>query len=268
MNNPPGLALPGRALSPKAPSNMPNPDEGAACSVHAANGSQPAASPTFHRSLAIEVKSAAPESTSTPEPPAENNAPGDHTLDFISSDETLDRCEEIICPEGWDLRHYLQNPVFQNAHNYGDVIHTLGRAIITEIRERRLFQRIRFATEANPLARIAYGLYRGKFLNAVSVGFVPLEWEEGTKDTPWRRRYLRQELLEVSAVGIPANPNALALGLKSGAVAGSDIQELAELCRRSIETAQPAGDIRRPAALPDPQIISLAHALRDITRRM
>ncbi len=30
--------------------------------------------------------------------------------------------------------------------------------------------------------------------------------------------YLEQELLEVSAVSVPANPNALALALKSGAV--------------------------------------------------
>src|SRR5205807_1049685 len=38
--------------------------------------------------------------------------------------------------------------------------------------------------------------------------------------------YLEQELLEVSAVGIPANPNALVLGLKSGAIEKSDLQEL------------------------------------------
>ena len=82
-------------------------------------------------------------------------------LDFIASDGAVDRYDEVIAPEGWDLRHYQLNPVFQNAHNYGDVIHTLGRALVTEVRERRLFQRIQFATEVNPLARIAYGLYRG-----------------------------------------------------------------------------------------------------------
>lgn len=30
------------------------------------------------------------------------------------------------------------------------------------------------------MARIAYGLYAGKFLNAVSVGFVPLRWSMAT----------------------------------------------------------------------------------------
>src|SRR5437016_5094467 len=89
-------------------------------------------------------------------------------LDFIASDETLDRYGEIISAGGWRLDNYRRNPVFQNAHQYGDVIFTLGKALLTEVRAGRLYQRIQFATEINPIARIAYGLYQGKFLNAVS----------------------------------------------------------------------------------------------------
>jgi len=68
------------------------------------------------------------------------------------------------------------------------------------------------------MAKVAYGLYKGGFLSAVSVGFIPLQWENGTKEAGYRRKYTEQELVEVSAVSIPANPNALALGVKSGAV--------------------------------------------------
>src|SRR5436853_595550 len=92
-------------------------------------------------------------------------------LDFISSDDTLDRYGEIIDASGWRLENYRRNPVFQNAHQYGDVIFTLGRALLTEVRGGKLFQRIEFATDINPMAKIAYGLYKRKFLNAVSVGF-------------------------------------------------------------------------------------------------
>src|SRR5205823_10089573 len=164
-------------------------------------------------------------------------------LDFIASDETLDRYDEIIAASGWRLENYQRNPVFQNAHNYGDIIFTLGKALITEVRAGRLFQRIEFATEVNPMARIAYGLYKGKFLNAVSVGFIPVRWQNGTSDgsdrsdgsdgsgKACRRRYLEQELLEVSAVGIPANPNALQLGLKAGAIEKADLVELMEMLR-------------------------------------
>ena len=135
---------------------------------------------------------------------------------------------------------YRRNPVFQNAHNYGDILFTLGKALVTEVRavgERHaLCQRIEFATEVNPVARIAYGLYRGGFLNAVSVGFIPVRWADppppdGSGAASPRRRYLEQELLEVSAVAIPANPDALALGLKSGAVCKADVQETLELLR-------------------------------------
>jgi phage head maturation protease len=195
--------------------------------------------------------------------------------------------------------------------------------LITEVRQRGqsssssfsssssglyLYQRIQFATEANPVARIAYGLYRGGFLNAVSVGFVPLRWVDGngkeysTKSSSssfsssssnsellvagqsgfgpsaaqalasrpstldsgqrsaggFRRKYLEQELLEVSAVGIPANPNALALGLKSGAVEKGDVRDTYELLRLTLESS--------PSL--NPQLIKLAARLYETLRKI
>jgi hypothetical protein len=221
-----------------------------------------------------------------PEPSIQNPV-----LDFISSDETLDRCDEVIVPTGWKLDSYQRNPVFQNAHQYGDVIFTLGRALITEVRpslgvqssssaRSYLFQRIQFAVDINPMARIAYGLYKGKFLNAVSVGFIPLRWENGTESAGFSRKYLEQELLEVSAVAIPANPNALALGLKSGAVEKADLTDLAELIHQTLDRSTPsppreerAGE-RRPLRCdqvstpgdPCPQLLALARELHAALR--
>ena len=150
-------------------------------------------------------------------------------IDFTSSDQTLDRYHDIIDATGWRLDNYRKNPVVQNAHQYGDILFTIGRATLTEVRGDRLYQRIEFATDINPMARIAYGLYKGKFLNAVSVGFTPIRWEDGTEKSNYNRRFLEQELLEVSAVGIPANPNALQLGLRDGAIHKSDLKEALEL---------------------------------------
>src|SRR5438128_2563983 len=59
---------------------------------------------------------------------------GAAVLEFVSSDETLDRYHEVISASGWKLANYQLNPVFQNAHQYGDIIFTLGKALITEIR--------------------------------------------------------------------------------------------------------------------------------------
>jgi phage head maturation protease len=193
-------------------------------------------------------------------------------LDFIASTATLDRYHEIIEPAGWRLDSYRRNPVFQNAHNYGDILFTLGKAVSTEVRAvgsgQALCQRIEFATEVNPVARIAYGLYKGGFLNAVSVGFIPLKWEDGTKGATEaqsaqapRRRYLEQELLEVSAVAIPANPDALALGLRSGAIVKADLEATVELLRALVGTE---------AAQPKPQTnrwLDLARELRRVMQK-
>ena len=211
-------------------------------------------------------------------------------LDFVSSDGTLDRYREIITPAGWQLAAYQRNPVFQNSHQYGDIIFTLGRALITEIRQGRLFQRVEFATDANPMARIAYGLYSGKFLNAVSVGFIPIRWVDAdgnehstrshastlsrsdasslrTPNSPLRT-YLEQELLEVSAVAIPANPNALALAYKSGAVEKSDLRDTLDLYRAVAEGeggSAPATRIQNPAPHP---LLSLAREVRDLMKHL
>jgi hypothetical protein len=132
----------------------------------------------------------------------------------------------------------------------------------------------------NPIARIAYGLYKGAFLNAVSVGFVPIRWEDGassaasgsagvTPSSTCRRKYLEQELLEVSAVAIPANPDALALGFKSGAVTKADLVDTLDLLRCLTIDYGPW----RPAHVPDSQLstfnsqLAFARELRRILRR-
>jgi phage head maturation protease len=234
--------------------------------------------PGLRTLLQVEVRDAAAAAADDPSSVAA-------TLDFVASTATLDRYHEVIEPAGWKLDSYRRNPVFQNAHNYGDILFTLGKALTTEVRvvgERQaLCQRIQFATEVNPIARIAYGLYKGGFLNAVSVGFIPLKWEDGgssdakSAGTP-RRRYLEQELLEVSAVAIPANPDALALGVKAGAVGRADLADTLELLRvvsgvGSVDVGSQAGkpaiQQTRRSALPNGELVQFARTLREILRR-
>jgi HK97 family phage prohead protease len=155
----------------------------------------------------------------------------DDLLTMVASDATLDRYDEVVQVSGWLLDNYQRNPVIQNAHQYGDIIFTIGKAEWTRVEGDALKQQWRFASAANPMAKVARDLYRGGFLNASSVGFVPMDWENGSEKTSYRRKYTKQELLEVSAVGIPANPNALALAVKSGAVEACDLKELYTLLK-------------------------------------
>src|SRR3989442_472204 len=66
-------------------------------------------------------------------PPDADHAPP-YTLDFRSSDQTLDRYQEIITVAGWRLENYRKNPVIQNAHSYCSLADTIGKSLITEVR--------------------------------------------------------------------------------------------------------------------------------------
>jgi len=109
-------------------------------------------------------------------------------LHIRASDETLDRYQEIIVASGWRLDQYRRNPVIQNAHQYGDIIHTIGKAVQTSVSGNQLLQTWKFAAQENPLAKIARDLYRGGFLHAAPVGLVPLRWANGTEKSGFRRR--------------------------------------------------------------------------------
>ena len=190
-------------------------------------------------------------------------------IDFRSSDETVDRYNEVIVAGGWKLDNYRRNPVVQNAHRYYDVLDTIGKSVVTEVRGTELFQRVEFAVNANPVAKVTYDLYKGGFLNAVSVGFIPKKWENGSPEVGYRRKYIEQELLEVSAVGIPANPNALKLALDAGAVNEQDLKELSELLQT---LCYGRAGIRTNASAPGPdangvRLLQLTREVASLARR-
>lgn len=145
-------------------------------------------------------------------------------LRFIGSDETPDRDNDIIEVNGWDLANYRKNPVFLWAHDYR--FPPIGRGKKVAKEDGKLVFDIEFPAEGIfPFADLIFNLYKGKFLRATSVGFIPKKHEtrddDDVKDLPeWRRgrRYKKQELLELSAVPVPANPNALQLAMEKGFV--------------------------------------------------
>ncbi len=196
------------------------------------------------------------------------DVPGD-VLDMVASDESIDRYNEVIRASGYQLDNYRKNPVIQNSHQYHDLIFTIGKAIKTEIQEAKLVQRWEFATGANPFAKIAHALYRDGFLKASSVGFVPMEWEDGNVTTGPSRIFTKQELLEVSAVSIPANPNALALAVRSGTVETADLRELEkllqQLCKHQAEPPPKAG--ASGSGIDDAQWLRLLRAVTVVMQR-
>lgn len=132
------------------------------------------------------------------------------TLEAIFSTQDVDRHGDVVLQDGWDLSNFKKNPVILNSHNYGDAAEVIGKASQVKIDGKKLVGKITFAVNENPKAKVIFDLYAGGFLNAFSVGFIPTKFKEnkdGTKD--WYT-IEEAELLEVSAVSVPANARALA----------------------------------------------------------
>src|SRR5690606_10009508 len=60
-----------------------------------------------------------------------------------------------------------------------------------------------------PEADMYRKLYKAGFMNSSSVGFIGKEWVDGDGKTSPFRKFTKVELLELSLVSIPANPEAI-----------------------------------------------------------
>lgn len=155
-------------------------------------------------------------------------------MDFIGSDNSIDRYNEVIQQDGWQLDAFKANPVIPDCHDYSSISKILGRAQSVGVADGKLVNRVEFCTD-NPMGNLAYKMTKGGFIKSQSVGFIPLEWENGKGNDQPDRTYLKQELLEISLVVVPANPGAtIGLALKSGAVEKADVKDVIEFLQRSV----------------------------------
>lgn len=132
------------------------------------------------------------------------------TLEAIFSTQDVDRHGDIVMQEGWDLKNFKKNPVILNSHNYNDAAEVIGKASNVRTDGKKLLGDITFAVAENPKAKVIFDLYAGGFLNAFSVGFIPKKFKENKDGTTDWYTIEEAELLEVSAVSVPANARALA----------------------------------------------------------
>ena len=129
-------------------------------------------------------------------------------LVFVASTGEVDRHGDTVAPEGWRLDAYRDNPVVLWAHDYGEP--AIGRAEAVWSDGRALRARLEFAP--TEFAGQVERLYRQGYQRGVSVGFRPLRFEERRDPVNGSFlgiRFLEQELLEISAVPVPANGGAL-----------------------------------------------------------
>ena len=135
------------------------------------------------------------------------------TVKFAVSKDTEDRDGDTIKQTGWELTNFKKNPVVPFGHNYKDL--PIAKSLSIEVVKNQLVSVAEFVTrEVYPFADTVYQMLKGGFLNATSVGFKPLAYEQN--DERGGYDFLKQELLEYSVVPIPSNPDALVQARDAG----------------------------------------------------
>ena len=139
----------------------------------------------------------------------------DGALSAVASDATPDRDGEIILTSAWSkhLDRYRSNPVILAAHAHRSMDGTptiIGSASAIEADDKAMSFAMKFAK--TPLAQQWRSLFEDGHARAFSVGFIPVKGEWWDDPAGLQSVYIHTEveLLEISAVAVPANPNALA----------------------------------------------------------
>ena len=132
---------------------------------------------------------------------------------FVASEESPDRVGDVVIASGWQLDAFRKNPVYLFSHNH--YVPPIGTVPKVWVEGNQLLNTVKF-DEEDEFARQIKGKFDRGILRAESVGFMVLEFEElagkGIKST-------KQELVEISAVTVPAHPHALIRAMMAMSVA-------------------------------------------------
>lgn len=150
-----------------------------------------------------------------------------HRVQAVASSGTIDRDEEIILGTAWSLERFKSNPVFlyNHASRSDDPQNVLGQ-VMPEMRDEKLHGTFDYDVDINPKAAMVFAQVQKGTLRAFSVGFIPKAWvtdyspREQIDALPEDARkalesgkvfvvYTNVELVEISQVPVPSNPDAL-----------------------------------------------------------
>ena len=161
------------------------------------------------------------------------------------STPTLDRMSDRVIASGLQVEAYKRNPIVLWGHNYADPFAVIGRASAVEVTDSgmRLLPEWREpANDSDPMHIIA-SLWETRFINAFSIGFRPIRYEENDEGG---LDYLESEILEVSLVPVPANQEALrAVQRMLHPVLGTRTTSTGEISEGQISEMQPLAWVRR-----------------------
>lgn len=130
----------------------------------------------------------------------------------VASTADIDRHGESIEVSGWDLKNFKKAPRILWAHDH--TIPAIGTAkrVWTEQEKDSNKSKLMFKFEIHEITQLAREIkemLKEGIINTFSVGFQPKEMDEDGAT------FVKQELLEVSVVNVPANPESVMLAYKA-----------------------------------------------------
>lgn len=147
-------------------------------------------------------------------------------FNFCCSSDRVDRYGDIVVPAGIDLTDFRRNAVALFNH---DPNAPIGTWTNMRVAGNELRGSLKLAPKGtSPRIDEIRKLVEAGILKSTSIGFLPVEAEPIVNNDGRRTggmKYLRSELIEVSLVSTPANPDALALA-KSLRISESTLREV------------------------------------------
>ena len=159
------------------------------------------------------------------------------TVKVKVSDNSVDRSGEVIDTSAWKetIPVFMKHPVLLSSHNiYSTLKNQIGEIKGLETNRDGLWAELKYYVgKGNEEADWAWFLVE-QGIAAYSVGFIPQEVEDNPEDKNVNRKYLKNELIEVSQVLIPANPNAIQVRTEE-TFENEEMKELQEVVMKKFE---------------------------------
>jgi phage head maturation protease len=155
----------------------------------------------------------------------------------VATSDSLDRYGDVVLPKGADLSNFMKNPVLLGIHDYNEV--TIGHVLTAEVMDEEGVIEMEFVFAKDAIGEKFESRYESGDMRAFSIGFRPKSagvvnlwfwWDDepdmksievempdgseqkvsfkGMEHVPYRI-FKDWEMLELSAVPVPANPDAL-----------------------------------------------------------
>jgi len=131
-------------------------------------------------------------------------------IEGFANKATIDRGDEIITTDAWELDNFKKNPIILFNHGMDTLGGTpVGKATEVRATDEGLFLKVKMSNSQAPLIKMVRDLVEERILKAFSVGFSPKESDIVEHDGKSIRKISKAELFEVSIVGVPMNQDSL-----------------------------------------------------------